>query len=77
MIAIVGMENYASALSLRALICILSILGPFLATYLDSLSTNMESYFYIKIVAGSGYMVCALLALIIKYRVNLNTFVKV
>ncbi|KAG2218257.1 hypothetical protein INT45_006258 [Circinella minor] len=77
MIAIVGMENYASALSFRALICILSILGPFLATYLDSLNTNLEPYFYIKMVAGSGYMVCALLALIIKYRINFNTFVKV
>ncbi|KAI7860810.1 major facilitator superfamily domain-containing protein [Circinella umbellata] len=77
MIAIVGTENYASALSFRALICILSILGPFLATYLDSLNTNLEPYFYIKMVAGSGYMVCALLALIIKYRINFDTFAKV
>ncbi|KAI9251503.1 major facilitator superfamily domain-containing protein, partial [Phascolomyces articulosus] len=76
LIYIVGIDNYPSALNFRALGACLSIFGPFLGSYLDSLHTNMEPYFYIKIVAGSGYALCALFALIIRVRTSLNIFTK-
>ncbi|KAI9272871.1 major facilitator superfamily domain-containing protein [Phascolomyces articulosus] len=75
LISIVGIERYPGGL--RSIASTFSILGPFLATYLDTLNTGMEPYFYCKIVAGSGYMVCALLATIVKLRMNSKLIAKI
>ncbi|KAI7857589.1 major facilitator superfamily domain-containing protein [Circinella umbellata] len=77
MIRIVGIDDFPSALSFRSLAVCFSILGPFLGTYLDSLNSNMEPYFYIRVLAGAGYALCALLALVIKFRMNSTLFAKI
>ncbi|KAI9274639.1 major facilitator superfamily domain-containing protein [Phascolomyces articulosus] len=70
LIAIVGIERYPAAIGYRTLAGAGSALGPFIAIYLDSLYTNMEPYFYCKIFAGSGFALCVLLALVIKFRLS-------
>ncbi|KAG2226081.1 hypothetical protein INT45_011698 [Circinella minor] len=77
MISIVGIDDFPSALSFRALAVCFSILGPFLGSYLDSLNSSMEPYFYIRVLAGAGYALCALLALVIKFRMNSTLFAKI
>ncbi|KAI8139904.1 major facilitator superfamily domain-containing protein [Fennellomyces sp. T-0311] len=76
-IAFVGMKKYPSALSFRVLIYIISIFGPMVASYLETINTSGEPYFYSRIVAGSGYAVCAVLGLIIKFRMNHKPLAKV
>lgn len=77
MIGIVGIQSFPSTLTFRALAACFSILGAFLATYLETLNTDIEPYFYIRVVGGIGYGLCTLLALLIKFRMNPNTFAKI
>ncbi|KAI9258808.1 major facilitator superfamily domain-containing protein [Phascolomyces articulosus] len=77
LISIVGREDYPKAVGLRALVTIFSIIGPFIATYLETLDTGMEPYFYCKFVSGAGYTICALLGLVIKLRMNPKLLAKI
>ncbi|KAI9258806.1 major facilitator superfamily domain-containing protein [Phascolomyces articulosus] len=77
LISIVGMENYPKALGLRALATIFSVVGPFVATYLETLDTSMGPYFYCKVVSGAGYIICALLGLVVKLRMNPKFLAKI
>ncbi|KAI9274653.1 major facilitator superfamily domain-containing protein [Phascolomyces articulosus] len=77
LILIVGIDRYPAALGFRTLAGVASVMGPFFAIYIDSLNTNMEPYFYCKIFAGSGFALCALLVLLIKFRITPKPMAKI
>ncbi|KAI9467718.1 major facilitator superfamily domain-containing protein [Zychaea mexicana] len=73
-IAIVGMEKYPAAIALQMLTLVVSVFGSLAAGYIESVNHNSSSgkepYFYCKIIAGSGYVGCCILALILKLRMK-------
>ncbi|KAI9253945.1 major facilitator superfamily domain-containing protein [Phascolomyces articulosus] len=68
---------FSVSIGLRGITYLFAILGPFVATYLETINSSMPPYFYCKIVAGSGFAVCALLGLIIKLRMDSRVFIKI
>ncbi|KAG2225503.1 hypothetical protein INT45_010330 [Circinella minor] len=73
---IIGADKYPSALGLKMVPFLLALAGPTIANYLDS-SNPHEPFLYVKIVAGGGFVISALLSLILKFRMEKNPFAKV
>ncbi|KAI8149023.1 hypothetical protein BJV82DRAFT_590399 [Fennellomyces sp. T-0311] len=75
-IAIVGQERYTPAIGLVWISFLIGIAGPVVASYVES-SENVEPFFYCKIIAGAGYGACALLSLLLKFRLERRLFAKI
>ncbi|KAI8141354.1 major facilitator superfamily domain-containing protein [Fennellomyces sp. T-0311] len=75
-INIVGMEDYPAAVSINMLAFGLSVFGPLLASYMESHS-QQEPFLYCKIIAGVGYGACALISIILKFRLSRSVRTKV
>ncbi|KAI7857756.1 major facilitator superfamily domain-containing protein [Circinella umbellata] len=73
---IIGADKYPSALGLKMVPFLLALAGPTIANYLDS-SNSHEPFLYVKMMAGAGFVISALLSLILKFRMEKNPFAKV
>ncbi|KAI8149043.1 major facilitator superfamily domain-containing protein [Fennellomyces sp. T-0311] len=76
LIAAVGMSRYPAALGIGMPSLALGTCGPLLISYVESIS-DREPFFYCKIIAGVSYGVCAVLLLILKFRLNRSILVKI
>ena len=75
-ISIVGQENYNPAIGLVWLSFLIGIAGPIVAIYVESFD-NVEPFYYCKIISGVGYAACALLSLLLKFRLERRFFAKI
>ncbi|KAI8146979.1 major facilitator superfamily domain-containing protein [Fennellomyces sp. T-0311] len=74
--AIVGEQRYASALGLKMLPFVVSICGPLVASYLDSINGHTP-FLYCKLIAGAGFAVSIILGLLLKFRMERKLWAKV
>ena len=70
---IIGAKKYPSALGLKMVPFLLALAGPTIANYLDS-SNAQEPFLYVEIISGTGFVISALLSLILKFRIEKNPF---
>ena len=74
---IVGMKKYPAALGLRMLPFLVSVFGPLVASYLETLNAYGSPFLYCKLFSGAGYAVCAVLSLVLKFRMEKKISAKI